>query len=375
MFTDRDAAQAALQYGTTPGYPPLRESLLDRDWTADGPYSAAPRPSIEQVVVTAGSNQLLHLVGESLLDPGDIVLCTAPTYLVVLGTFSNLGARTYGVAADEHGMAPEALEEALRRIDAAGELDRVKCVYLTPYFDNPRGVCMPLERRRRVVELAKRWSRPAAKASFADRIYVIADAAYRELRYAGEDIPGTRTVDDEGDTVVVAGTFSKSFSPGIRVGWGILPKQLVEPVCNQKGNFDFGSPNLNQHLMSRVLRTGLFEPHVQQLREHYRVKLKTMLDAADRFLGPLPGVTWGRPAGGLYVWVRLPREIAAGPSGRLFDAAVCKGVLYVPGEYCYASEGEPVERNTMRLSFGVKSCEEIQQGMESLADAIREAMS
>jgi 2-aminoadipate transaminase len=149
---------------------------------------------------------------------------------------------------------------------------------------------------------------------------------------------------------------------------------LVEPVCSQKGNIDFGSPNLNQHLMAKIMQLGLFDPHLQRIREHYRTKLDAMLKAADEFLAPLPGVSWRRPDGGLYVWVRLPQGIAAGPTGKLFDTAIRKGVLYVPGEYCYASEGEPIETNTLRLSFGVKPCEEIRRGVEKLADAIREVI-
>lgn len=364
IFSDNSRARAALQYGTTPGYEPLREALLAEARTADG---LGDDLSIEQVILTAGSNQLLHLVVESLLDPGDIVLCAAPTYLVFLGTLGNIGARSVGVAADNEGMIPEALEESLQRIERAGELPRVKAIYLVTYFDNPSGVSMSLARRQRVVEIGRRWSRRG-------RIHVIEDAAYRELRYAGDDIPGLRSLDGTADTVVVAGTFSKSYSPGIRVGWGILPRHLIEPVCNQKGNIDFGSPNFSQHLMAKVLELGLFRPHVERIRAGYRAKLNAMLAAADEYLAPLAGVRWMQPAGGLYVWLRLPDEIDTGPAGKLFDAAVQEGVLYVPGQYCYPVEGEPVRRNTIRLSFGVQSCEKIRHGIESLSRAIRKVM-
>jgi len=133
------------------------------------------------------------------------------------------------------------------------------------------------------IEIAKRWSHH-------HKIHVIADEAYRELRYAGEDEPSALHLDPDGDTVTVAGTFSKSYSPGIRVGWGILPPDLVEPVNNQKGNIDFGSPNFSQHLMHKVLESGLFDEHVRRIRASYRNKLQTMLAAADEFLAPLPGV-------------------------------------------------------------------------------------
>jgi 2-aminoadipate transaminase len=170
--------------------------------------------------------------------------------------------------------------------------------------------------------------------------------------------------------VIVAGTFSKSFSPGIRVGWGVLPQHLVQPVCDLKGNVDFGSPNFNQHLMAKVLEQNLYEPHLARLRESYRSKLTAMLDAASEFLAPLEGVRWDCPSGGLYVWLQLPEQVDAGLDGRLFRMSIREGVLYVPGEYCYPAEGEPLRRNMIRLSFGVQSCEKIREGVEKLARAI-----
>jgi len=359
LMADPVAARAALQYGATAGLPALREAIIER-FTADFPTP----PRIERVVITAGSNQLLHLVAESLLDPGDIVLCAAPTYLVFVGTVANLDARTFGVGTDEQGMIPAALEEALTRLSARGDLPRVKAIYLVPYFDNPSGVTMPVARVAEIIEIARRWSR-------GTRIHVIADEAYRELRYAGDDVPSAGAIDTEADTVIVAGTFSKSFSPGVRVGWGILPDHLIEPVCAQKGNIDFGSPHLNQHVMARVLNQGWFDQQVGRLRENYSRKLSAMLAAAEEFLGPIEGVRWARPMGGLYVWTRLPERIPTGPPGKLFDRAVHEGVLYVPGQYCYPPEGQPVGSSTMRLSFGVQPCERIREGIQALARAIQ----
>lgn len=360
LFQDPQTARAALQYGTTPGHPPLREWLAQRTADLD---RAGPPIALEQVVITAGSNQLLHLVSESLLDPNDIVLCAAPTYFVYLGLLIGLGVRAVGVASDAQGLIPAALDETLARLQAAGELPRVKALYLVPYFDNPAGTTMPEQRRAAIVELIKRWSS-------RQKIHIISDEAYRELRYEGEDVPSPRVWDEEADTVIVAGTFSKSFSPGLRVGWGILPRQLIGPVNEQKGNVDFGSPNFNQYLMTQILERGLWQPHLERIRGGYRQKLAAALAAAEEHLGPLPGVQWIRPTGGLYLWVRLPPGLDAGMSGPLFAAAVRHGVLYVPGEYCYPAAGEPVCRNTLRLSFGVQSCAKVREGVEMLARAI-----
>ncbi|HUT13620.1 MAG TPA: PLP-dependent aminotransferase family protein [Thermoguttaceae bacterium] len=367
IFSDPDRARAALQYGTTIGYLPLREAILERMLHADGQTAREANVSVKQVVLTAGSNQLLHLVGDALLDPGDVVLCGAPSYFVFLGTLANLGARSVGVEIDEHGVIPEALEEELARLEAAGELGRVKAIYVTTYYDNPSGVTVPAERRGALVEIARRWSRHG-------KIYLIEDAAYRELRYYGDDVPSLRSVEGEADVVIHAGTFSKSFSPGIRVGWGILPPELIEPVLAQKGNIDFGSPNVNQHLMAAVLQMGLYDEHLERLRDGYRAKIDATLGAADEFLAGIDGVHWVRPEGGLYVWLQLPDSIDTGLCGPLFDRAVEEGVLYVPGEYCYPGDGRLTKKNMLRLSFGIQSCESIHRGVEALARAVGQVL-
>ena len=181
LFAETSAAGCALQYGTTAGYPPLREAILQRTWASDG-TTGQHEFGIERVVLTAGSNELLHLVAETLLDPGDIVLCGSPTYFVFLGTLRNLGAVTVGLASDEEGILPEALEGQLRQLELEGSLDRVKAVYLVSYFDNPRGITLPAERRAEIVEICRRWS-------IRHKIYVIDDMAYRQLRYRGPDHP------------------------------------------------------------------------------------------------------------------------------------------------------------------------------------------
>ena len=249
-----------------------------------------------------------------------------------------------------------------------GELPRVKAIYLVPYFDNPCGITMPLERRARIVEIAKRWSD-------GQQIHVIADEAYRDLRYEATMFPARWPSTRRGTRSLSTGTFSKSFSPGIRVGWGVLPRHLIAPVCSQKGNIDFGSPNFSQHLMAEILTRGLFEPHLARIQQSYRQKLQAMLAALQQQFGSFPGVRWVRPGGGLYVWVQLPAEIATGPDGTLFDTAVREGVLYVPGEYCYPTSGEPIRPNTMRLSFGVQTPEKIAQGVAALARAVRQRLS
>jgi len=254
----------------------------------------------------------------------------------------------------------------LRRFQRDEELQRVKAIYVTTYFDNPTGITLPEDRRAALVELAERWSDDLGR-----RLYVIEDIAYRELRYHGDDTPSLRSFDATGETVIQAGTFSKSFSPGLRIGWGLLPKPLVDPVLAQKGNIDFGSPNFNQILMSVVLNEGLFDAHLETVRQGYREKLDATLVAADRHLARIDGVRWIRPTGGLYLWVALPEHIDTGLDGPLFDRAIDEGMMYVPGVYCYPTDGTPPSHNMIRLSFGIQSPEEIERGIAALARAIQ----
>lgn len=363
VFVDDRSAKSAMQYGTNLGEPRLREQLLARVNAID--FANRLQPTIEQVLITSGSNQALHLIADTLLDEGDIVLCASPTYLVMLGIIQNVGARAISVATDRDGIVVEALEETLRSLDHQNELERVKAIYLVPYFDNPAGINMPADRRAAIVEMAKRWSH-------RQPLQIISDEAYRELRFDVDDIPSLCAYDEDGTTVLATGTFSKSFSPGIRVGWSIVPQHLLKPLCGQKGNVDFGSPNFDQQIVSKVLELDLLDLHINQIRQSYRARRDSMLQAAKEFLGPCDDVTWTQPEGGLYVWATLPRTIDSGPSGVLFDAAIRQGMFYVPGEYFSAAEGSAVVKNTMRLSYGDESEDRIRAGIASLGRAINE---
>lgn len=361
VLQDPSQGTAALQYGTTEGDLPLRRRILDDLLQRDGVTQR--HADVDQMYLTAGSNQLLHLVAEALLDPGDIVLCAAPTYLVFLGMLQQLGARAVGVPVDAEGMSSQGLARCLVSLRDQGELSRVKAIYLVSYFDNPRGVNTSLERRREILELAQRYS-------LEQEIFVIEDLAYRELRYECEDMPSLLKLDPAAERVVLAGTFSKSFSPGIRVGWGLLPRPLLEPVRSLKGAIDFGSPHFNQRVVEQLMASGDYDKHVREIQSLYATKLAAMLNACDEFMSPIGGVQWTIPQGGLYVWLTLPPTVDAGPIGPLFDRAIEEGVLYVPGEFCYPPEGEPVHRNTIRLSFGVQTPDRNRQGIRSLARAI-----
>jgi 2-aminoadipate transaminase len=375
ILDDRELGRQALQYGTTQGSERLRAQvvkLLGRQeggpWTKgqiDAPLIDPPKIDPSQIVLTTGSQQLLSLVGEILLDPDDICLVAAPTYFVFLSVLNGLGARTIPIPADDQGLRTDLLERELQRLEAAGDLPRVKLIYAVSYYENPSGISLSEDRRRELVEIAQRWSKQ-------QRIFVLEDAAYRELHYDGPVHPSIWSFDDSRETVILAQTFSKSFSPGLRVGFGVVPPALVRPICDRKGNEDFGSANFNQRLLAAVLESGRYEPHLEQVRASYRLKRDAMLAAAQQFFGDLPGVSWVRPEGGLYVWMTLPAAVETGFDSPLFKRATkVEGVMYVPGELSYAGPPAERQRNQMRLSFGVESPDRIAEGMRRLAAAVR----
>jgi 2-aminoadipate transaminase len=369
ILTDDLAGHGVLQYGTTAGFGPLRDNLLTHLARLEDCSTSDLNVTSNEIVVTSGSQQLLQHLSDALFDPGDICLVAAPTYFVFLGTLNGVGARTIAVDTDENGMRMDALEAELARLEEAGDLNRVKMIYLVSSFENPSGVTLADDRRKQVVEIAKRWSKQ-------HRILILEDAAYRELRYEGEDGPSIWRYDETRQYVILAQTFSKSFSPGIRVAYGVLPRDLVSAIHDVKGNFDFGSPNLNQRIVSHALRSGKYEQHVAGLQSSYRVKRDAMLAAADEFFSDIPGVSWLRPNGGLYVWMTLPDEVETGFAGPLFQHATkSESVMYVPGEIAYPKDSPHRRRSQMRLSFGVETPDTIREGMRRLAKAVRHVMS
>lgn len=366
MMRDVKTGRIALQYGTTPGLRELRELLLEHLCRLDECTPASLSLTPDNCVVTGGSQQALYILSDLLVNPGDIVITSAPTYFVYTGTLASLGARVLSVPMDEHGMRTDLLEELLSDLDRQGRIEQVKIIYEVPYYQNPSGLSLSLERRKHLVDLVRRFSRK-------HRILVIDDAAYRELRCDGPTWPGVKCFDPDNQFVATCMSFSKSLATGLKTGYAFLPSDLVEPFLWQKGNHDFGSCNFAQHLVYRALRDGIYHSHVETVRQAYRLKRDVALAALQEHMGDLSGqVEWTRPHGGMYIWLSLPESINTGRDEFLFRRCVEKGVLYVPGEYCYASP--PVPTNKIRLSYGVPSPANLSEGIRRLAEAVREAM-
>ena len=360
LLADRERGLGALQYGTTIGLAPLREELARRL----GEQGLAGVIGPGDILITSGSQEILHLATDVLVDPGDIVLVEAPTYFVFAAVLKGAAARAVGIASDDDGMIPEALEARLEKFERRGELERVKLLYLMSYFSNPRGTSFSWERRERVHEITGRFGRGD------HAITIVEDTAYRELRFEGPQIPYLKTLDRDNERVVLAGSFSKSFAPGLRIGFGAVPKQLMPHLIAQKSYHDFGSPNFAQSILCKALQDGSYDRHVEELRRRYQAKRDLALRTiAEHWPSQ---VRANRPLGGMYIWAALPEGISTDPGGTLFETAVAQyRVLYIPGSYCYVADS-PADKphNEMRICYGMIDDEEMVEGLKRLGRAI-----
>jgi len=366
LLSDPKAARAALQYGSTQGLPSLREKILDLVCQADQVPAAAVNLNADDVLITTGSQQFLYLLGEALLDPGDIVITEAPSYFVYHSALASHGVRVLTARMDEHGLDLDALAELLQRLQHSGDLRRVKLIYTVDYFQNPTGLTLSRERRPKLVELARRFSTE-------HRLLILEDAAYRELRYGEKDLPSLKSFDAGNEFVVYTSTFSKPCAPGFRTGYALCPRELMAPLCNLKSNHDFGSCNLAQHLLDRLLACGDYTRHTARLREVYRAKKSLMIAALEQEFADWPEVRWTDPEGGFYIWLTFPPHVNAGPSGELVHRALAEGVMYIPGEFAHIPDefGGPPRNNEARLCFAVADAEQIREGVRRLRAACR----
>jgi 2-aminoadipate transaminase len=362
IMANPQQAVRALQYEGTSGSKLLRQRVLRHLEELDHTEAGGLGVSDDQIILTNGSQQALYLIGDVLVDPGDLVIVESPSYFVYTGTLESFGARLVGVPMDEGGMDVDALERLLTQMQTDGRLERLKLIYCTSYYQNPTGLSLAADRRARMVELARRFSR-------GHRLLILEDAAYRELRYDGDALPSIKSYDPENKYTILTQTFSKPFAPGIKLGYTAMPTDLADPVLRQKGNHDFGSSSLCQQIALEAMESGQYQHHVEELREAYRHKRDAMVSAVRKHLvGTYPEVRYVHPHGGLYVWVTLTDGIDASRGGKLFAAALKRGVLYVPGDYCFGGENPP--KNHFRLSFGQVSLDRIELGIERLTAAM-----
>ena len=326
----------ALQYGTTEGYPPLRQYLVEKMEEYDVPAEE------DNILLVNGSQQALDLVGKVFINPGDIILTEGPTYLGAIQSFRAYQARFVTVPLDEDGIQTDKLEEALQR-------HPVKFIYVLPNFHNPAGVTMTLERRLRLVELAAKYG-----------VFIVEDDPYGELRFEGEDIAPLAVLHRE--NVLYLSTFSKTLSPGIRLGWIVAPRKIIAKLVQAKQGSDLHTSTFIQMAAHDICQRGILRHHAKRIRKFYKERRDAMLAAMENHFPP--GVTWTCPQGGLFLWVQLTEHIDA---SELLDVALQEKVSFVPGRVFYPDGDGP---NTMRLTFATAGPEKIEEGIKRLGRAL-----
>jgi 2-aminoadipate transaminase len=327
--------QAALQYGPTEGYAPLREWIAARHSTASTKIDPA------NVLVTTGSQQALDLLGKTLIDAGSRVLVETPTYLGALQAFSLFEPHYASIPSDEHGPVLSALTPQF--------LSGSRFMYCLPNFQNPTGRRIPLERR---VELA----RIAADAG----VLILEDDPYGSLSYKGDTLPTLLSMNQ--DNVVYMGSFSKVLAPGLRVGYLIAPQALHRKLVQAKQAADLHTPSFTQRIVHEAVKDGFLDDHIPSIRALYAQRCEVMLAAMSRHFPS--SVKWNRPEGGMFIWVELREGV---DSMKLLDKAIAQNVAFVPGAPFFANEPRA---NTLRLSFVTVPPEKIQHGIAVLGELL-----
>ncbi len=335
-------AEHALQYGPTEGYPPLKDYLIE----AMSRYELPARR--ENLLFTNGSQQALDLLGRVFINEGDKIVVGLPTYLGALQAWNVYGPEYVTVREDDEGMCMDDLEKALEANPGT------KFIYVLPNFHNPAGTTLSLERRYRLVELAARHG-----------AFIIEDDPYGQLRFEGEDITPIFAMHKE--NTIYLSTFSKTLAPGLRLGWIVAPERVIARLVQAKQGADLHTSTLVQYLAYDICQRGLVRAHVRKIRDVYRERRDAMLRAMEQHFPP--GVTWTRPQGGLFLWVRMPEDMDA---EKLLKVAIEEKVAFVPGRAFYpgGSDGHCC----MRLNFSYSPPPIIEEGIRRLGRAMKRQM-
>jgi 2-aminoadipate transaminase len=336
----RENGATALQYSTTEGWMPLREWIADRLKNRRGIQTTA-----EQILITSGSQQGIDLVAKIFLEPGDKVLVENPCYLAALQAFSAYEADFVAVESDDFGMRVDQVEEAIKR-------ENPKLIYIVADFQNPKGTTLSLERRQQLLEISQRYRIPIAE-----------DNPYGALRYRGERLPVLASLDEEG-LVIYLSTFSKTLSPGMRIGWIAATKEINQMLVIAKQATDLHTNTIAQRAVAKALETFDYDGHISTLCQVYGERCSTMISAITKHF---PAETkWTKPEGGLFLWAELPEGLSG---AELLEAALKERVAFVPGAPFFATQPK---LNFIRLNFSNSKPEMIEEGIARLGRVIKE---
>ena len=327
-----------LQYSVTEGYPQLRETLKE--------YMKSHHNvgrDFDDILITTGAQQIMDLATKSLVNEGDVVITEAPSFIGSLNTFRSYNAKLVGVKIDDDGMNMEELEKALQTHKNA------RFIYTIPNFQNPSGITMSLEKRKKMYELAKKYN-----------VLILEDNPYGDLRYSGEYIPCIKSFDDEG-IVLYAGSMSKVISPGIRVAYVIAPKPIFQKMVVCKQGNDVHTNIWSQMVCNELMTKYDFDAHLEKLRNLYRKKAQFMMDLMDKYLVPM-GITYAKITGGLFTMCTLPDYV---DMQEFCKDAIKNKVCVVPGNAFLTDESE--ECHTFRVNFSTPTDEQLEKGIKLLA--------
>ncbi|AOZ73581.1 GntR family transcriptional regulator [Boudabousia tangfeifanii] len=330
----------ALQYGAGRGWDPLREQICEI-MSLEG-----IKADYENVVITTGSQQAVDLMTQIFVNPGDVILCEAPSYLGSLGIFGAYQAEVVHVEMDHEGLLPDELEDTIKRVRSQG--GNIKFLYTIPNFHNPAGVTQSMERRQAIVDICRR-----------ERILILEDNPYGLLGFHGQTMPALQSLNPEG--VVYLGSFSKMFAPGFRIGWALAPHAIRDKLIMANESVVLSPSMMGQMMIHTYLRDFDWLGQVTTYRSMYHERAKAMLDSLEQYL---PACEWTVPDGGFYTWVKLPAGLDAKD---MLPRAVTEMVAYVSGTAFYANERG---RDHLRLSYCFPPPEEIREGVRRLSRVV-----
>ncbi|MCP4220056.1 MAG: PLP-dependent aminotransferase family protein [bacterium] len=336
----------ALQYGPTPGEPEMLDALVDH-MKAFGD-DATP----EQMCVTSSSQQGLDLISMLFLDEDAPIIVEAPTYLGALQAFRRHGTDMRGIPMDSKGMDLECLVKTLDELDKEGKKPRF--IYTIPDFQNPSGITMSLERRKKLVEIALEREIP-----------ILEDSPYRELTFTGKTLPSLWSI-AKGAGVIMLKTFSKTLFPGMRMGWILAEPVMIDKLVMLKQSVDLCTPSFNQLILAEFIRQGKMRETINKAIACYAPKAEMMLKSLEKYMPE--GVSWSVPTGGMFMWLKLPEHLDA---KELFPAAIENKVAYVIGQ---AFHSDASGTNTVRFSYSFPSVEQVEEGVKRLAATIKAAL-
>lgn len=338
-----ESGEQALQYNPTEGFDPLREKIANRM------KSFGVETTKDNILITSGSQQGLDFSGKIFINPGDYVVIESPSYLGALNAFMSYEGRFIDVETDQDGMV---IEDLVRKLE---NNENIKMIYVIPDFQNPSGRTWSLERRKQLLEVAKRFDLP-----------IIEDCPYGELRFEGEAVPSIKSMDDEG-RVIFLGSFSKTFSPGLRIGWVCADEEMLLKYVTVKQSADLQASSISQRELDMFLEMYDFDAHIEKIRETYKQRRTLICSMMEEYFPK--AVTFTFPEGGLFTWAELPAFI----NGKeLLFKAVEKDVAFVPGGSFFPNGGH---ENTMRINYSNMTEDKIIEGIKRLGTVLYEVIA